>query len=197
MNAASSDQPFAGAITGGNFTSGNQVWFCVNGSSACYPHTAIITSTGDCVNFIMGTRTLGSGSWQRKIRPRADDGPFRYGTAGGAPRSYNSFASFGGWSFPSLPSVRPIIVSPGSNTEGQSLFGTLGPIALLLQGIVSTLNALGAFIFGWIAYHRGKADAYLKQLQIRKTELELEQLEREIAKERRETERSGIIIVAG
>jgi hypothetical protein len=190
----SSAQPFSGTITGTNFiVGGSQVWFCVNDSSACHQHNAIITSAGDCVNLTMRNVMLGAGSWQ----VRADDGPFKYGTPGGAPRSYNSFASFGGWSFPSLPSVRPIIVSPGSNTEGQSLFGTLAPIALLLQGIVSTLNALGAFVFGWIAYHRGKADAYLKQLQIRKTELELEQLEREIAKERREAERSGIIIVTG
>lgn len=49
MATPSSAQPFSGTITGTNFIAGgSQVWFCVNDSGACYPHTAIIKSSGDC-----------------------------------------------------------------------------------------------------------------------------------------------------
>lgn len=75
-------QPFNGTVTGSNFvTAATQVYFCVAGTSTCYPHpSAGVSVTGATTLTVRGVN-LGTGSWQVYVS-----------TAGGASARSSPFA---------------------------------------------------------------------------------------------------------
>lgn len=97
---------------------------------------------------------------------------------------------------PQLPRFVPNAVYQVPAAESKSLIAEVQKLVLLCQAIILTIGSLFASFFGWIGYHRGKAEMRLKALQIRKAELELEQMEREAEKARREAAASGIVLVS-
>ena len=62
--APRSRQYFNGAITGSGFISGTQVWFCVNGGSACYQQPAGLVNVSSQGSLSISNINLTAGSWQ-------------------------------------------------------------------------------------------------------------------------------------
>jgi hypothetical protein len=79
----------------------------------------------------------------------------------------------------------------------RSLLDTAQRILTLVQALSLTSGSIFATLFGWVAYHRGKAELKLKQLQIREIEARLNQMERDRQRQLDEAAKSCIILVSG
>jgi hypothetical protein len=63
---------FSGTVTGSGFVSGNtQVWFCINGSTACYQHPSVGVNVNSLTSLSISNVNLDVGSWQMYLKTPA------------------------------------------------------------------------------------------------------------------------------
>ncbi len=94
--------------------------------------------------------------------------------------------------YPTTSADTPTVVIQMPPPARMSLLQTAQAIMLLVQAFFMTIGSIFTSVFAWVAYHRGKADAIMKDLLIRELRLKLEKLERE--REAQDVPNSPIIV---
>lgn len=166
----------------------------LNPANALVWHSGSDVSAFSAVISGANVQTTGAGPFRLEFGEVSDGHGTTYGV--GSPAALGSDENLlpGVWKRPPLSGGSPSSMVQVPSVEQQSFLDTIQKLLFLCQGVSMMIGSIFASIFGWISYHRGKADLKLKQLQILELEARLECQERERQRQLAELAKSGIII---